>query len=280
MDNEKIAMNKKILYYMRKQEIGDEMLWKKAAIDQEIFMRDIIGMNLLKVPMFVVSWHTSKSISLPVYGFVMRNGIKVITRYNFYDWKLSIVTPQKLPDDFIPEDLVSGGYGEGHEISDCYLEGFRSEWSYGPYLCHDTPNKFTIEVGNKFHVYVLLYMLNKAFNRTVFDVDKDTRTVEEIAESIKEIYTDNGVYEMYQSDRFGKDKPFEEAYMSGWEVLWSTHCKLDDVLHEEREKDPSIKYCMAMDVAEDPKEYAEEICKRPEVKRTFLMEESFFKTKF
>lgn len=265
---------------MRKQEIGDEMLWKKAAIDQEIFMRDIVGMNLLKVPMFVVSWHRSKSIQLPVYGFVMRNGIKVIARYNFYDWKLSIETPEKLPDDFIPEDLVSGGYGEGHEISDCYLEGFKKEWAYGPYLHHDTPEKFTIEVGNLYHVYVLLYMLNKAFHHTVFDVDKDTRTVKEIAESIKDIYTANGVYEMHVTDRFGKDRPFEESYMSGWEVLWSTHCRLGDTLDEERKKDPSIKYCMAMDVADDPEEYAEEICKRPEVKRTFLMEESFFKTEF
>lgn len=273
-------MNTKILYHMRKQEIGDEMLWKKAAIDQEIFMRDVVGMNLLRVPMFVVSWHTSKSISLPVYGFIMRNGIKVITRYNFYDWKLSIETPEKLPDDYLPEDLICGGYGRGHKISDCYLEGFRSEWSYGPYLHKNTPKKFTIEVDNRFDVYVLLYMLNKAFHHTVFDVDKDKRTVEEIAESIRQIYEANGVYEMYLSNRFGKDHPFEESYMSGWEVLWSTHCRLDDVLREEREKDPSIKYCMAMDVADDPLEYARAICERPEVKRTFLMEESFFKRKF
>lgn len=265
---------------MRKQEIGDEMLWKKAAIDQEIFMRDIIGMNLLKVPMFVVSWHTSKSIRLPVYGFVMRNGVKVIARYNFYDWKLSIETPEQLPDDFISEDLVSDGYGEGHKISDCYLEGFKSEWSYGPYLYHDTPNRFTIEVRNKYHVYVLLYNMNKALHHILFDVNNDNRTMQEIAESIKDIYTANGVYEMRVTDRFGKDRPFEESYMSGWEVLWSTHCRLDDVLDEERKKDTSIRYCMAMDVAKDPEQFAEEICKRPEVKRTFIMEESFFKTKF
>jgi len=280
MDNEKTAMNKKILYYMRKQEIGDEMKWKKASIDQEIYMRDIIGMSLLKVPMFVVSWHTSKSIILPVYGFVMRNGIKVIARYNFYDWKLSIETPEQLPDDFIPEDLVSGGYGDGHEIPDCYLEGFRSEWAYGPYLYEKTPKKFTIEVDNRYDVYVLMYMLNHAFHHMLFDVDKDKRTVEEVAESIKEIYEANGVYETYLSDRFGKDKPFEEAYMSPYEVLWSTHCRLDDALREEREKDKSIPYCMAMDIAEDPLKYAEAICKRAEVKRVFLLEESFFKTKF
>lgn len=243
-------------------------------------MRDTIGMNLLKVPMFVVSWHTSKSISLPVYGFVMRNGIKVIARYNFYDWKLSIETPKQLPDDLIPEDLVSGGYGDGYEISDCCLEGFKSEWCYGPYLYHNTPEKFTIEVRNKYHVYVLLYMLNHVFHNMLFYVDKDMRNVNEISESIKQIYEANGVYEMHMSDRFGKDKLFEEAYMKGWETLWSTYCRLCDVLDEERKKDKSIPYCMAIDVAKDPIQFAEEICKRPEVKRTFLMEEFFFKTTF
>ena len=264
---------------MRKQEIEDEMLWKDAAINQEIYMRDTVSMNTLRVPMFVVSWHTSKSILLPVYGFVMRNGIKVIARYNFYDWKLSVATPESLPDDYIPEDLVSDGW-KGEKIPDCYLEGFRKEWSYGPYKPHNTPKKFTIEVRDKYHVYVILYLLKKAFPEQVFDPYKDKRTVEEIAESIKEIYTDNGVYDIHPSDRFGKDTDFKEGWMSGWEVLWSTYCKLDDTYHEEREKDPSIKYCMAMDAAEDPQTFAEEICKRPEVKRTFLMEESFFKTKF
>ena len=272
-------MNTKLLYHMRKQEIGDEMIWKKAAIDQEIFMRDIIGMNLLRVPMFVVSWHRSKSIKLPVYGYVLRNGIKIIARYNFYDWKFSIETPVQLPDNTIPEDIVSAGY-KGEKISDCYLEGFKSEWSYGPYNPVKTPKKFTIELNNKYQVWMLMYLLNHALPEIVFDPEKDKRSVEEVAESIKSIYEANGFYEIHKSDRFGKDKEFYEPWMSGWEILWSTQCKLDDVLMDERKKDETIPYCSAMDSAKDPLEYATLICKYPEVKARFLSEESIFKTKF
>jgi len=264
---------------MRKQEIGDEMLWKKAAVDQEIFMRDVIGMNLLKVPMFVVSWHRSKSIVLPVYGFVLRNGIKVIVRYNFYDWKVSVDCPKQLPDNCIPEDIVSSGYN-GDKIPDVYLEGFREEWSYESYKPVDTPKKFTIELDHKYDMYLLMYNLKHALPEKVYDPEKDKRSVEEIAEVIKEIYTANGFYEIHKSDRFGKDKDYYEPWMSAWEILWSTQCKLDDAYREERKRDESIPYNSAMDKAEDPLEYATEICKYPEVKKTFLMQEDFFKTKF
>ena len=44
-----------LLHWMRKQEIGDEMIWKGSAINQEIFIRDEICMNLLKTHSFVVS---------------------------------------------------------------------------------------------------------------------------------------------------------------------------------------------------------------------------------
>lgn len=260
---------KNLMYEMRLQEIGDEMLWKKAAIDQEIFMRDAICMNMLKVPCFVVSWHTSKSIHLPVYGFIMQNGVKVIARYNFYDWKLSVKMPDKLPDDYLPTEVIRGGLKSA--IPDCYLEGFRSSWAYGVYK--NGVKKFTIELSNRYDVYMICFLLNKAFPAMVFDLEKDERSVDEIADSIQKIYEEQGAFDIRDMHRFST--PFEEPVMSGWEILWRTNNALKDAI-----KNDTGKYTFLMDECEDPKEYAKLICKYPEGKRTFLMEEYMFNASF
>ena len=73
-----------LLQWMRSSEIDDSMCWKNAAERQMCFVRDVLCTDLLKVPVFVVSTHTSKSILLPVYRFRLQNGIIVTARENFY----------------------------------------------------------------------------------------------------------------------------------------------------------------------------------------------------
>lgn len=115
-----------MLYFARRWELDEKLIYKKASEKQMRFVRDRICLYLLHVPCFKVSWHTSKSCLLPVYGFTMRNGIKVICRENFYDWKLSIELPKPLPPNFIPDDILTWN-DCGKDIPDCYLEGFKDE---------------------------------------------------------------------------------------------------------------------------------------------------------
>lgn len=73
-------MNKLLIEFMRENELSDDLLWKKAAEQQMIFVRDKIGKHLSHSPIFVVSTHMSKSCLLPVYAFRLTNGIEFIMR--------------------------------------------------------------------------------------------------------------------------------------------------------------------------------------------------------
>ena len=202
-----------LLYFMRDWELDDKLIYKEAATEQAIFIRDTVCQNLLRVPAFVVSTHTSKSCTLPVYYFKMQNGIKIICRGNFYDWKISVETPVKLREGLLPLDLITGGTKQ--KISDCYLEGFKEEWGYGPYNIANPAQKFTIEVHDKYALYVIMHTLKNALPNIEYDETKDNRSVEEIAKAIRDIDDSNGNNDIRETDRLGKDHIISEPMMEG-----------------------------------------------------------------
>ena len=57
-------MKELLLYWMRKDEIDDNLRYKNAAEHQECFLRDEVCTKLLHTHAFVVSTHTSKSLSI------------------------------------------------------------------------------------------------------------------------------------------------------------------------------------------------------------------------
>ena len=74
-----------------------------------------------------------------MYFLKLRNGIKLIMRCNFYDWKVSVEIPddyEPLPKDYLPTDCLSHSMVEnkGERIAPCYMEGFRKEWCYDAYI--------------------------------------------------------------------------------------------------------------------------------------------------
>lgn len=171
-------MDKKLLLieYMRCTDIDKKMLWKGSAEHQMSFVNRMTR-GLLKVPCFVISRHRSKSVELPVYGFRMRNGIEIIMRDNFYDWKVSIKTPMEMFLDLDGcRDLFSGWshevgvsektgrklYSYDGDIAECYCEGFNHDWVHPFYRkgCREC----TIEVGGDYRLYTLLYLLNSIPN--------------------------------------------------------------------------------------------------------------------
>lgn len=155
-------MNKLLIEFMRENELSDDLLWKKAAEQQMIFVRDKIGKHLSHSPIFVVSTHMSKSCLLPVYAFRLTNGIEFIMRENFYGWVISIRSPftiEKLPD------FCKGDYGA--DIADCYCEGFHKSWVYkyrNENFCYST-----FSINEDYDLYTLVYMLNKLEGRPIID---------------------------------------------------------------------------------------------------------------
>lgn len=152
-----------LLQWMRSSKIADSMLWKDAAESQMCFVRDVLCTNLLKVPVFVVSTHTSKSILLPVYRFRLQNGIIVTARENFYGWVVSIKSPFVIN---LPEDLVHGD-GENGDVTYSFCEGFKDDWVY-PYGIKDV-RLSTFRVESNYMLWALMRELN-----TYPEIKKDT----------------------------------------------------------------------------------------------------------
>lgn len=256
---------------MRKDNIDDKMLWKKAAEHQEIFLRDEICTNLLRTHAFVVSTHTSKSIQLPVYYFMMRNGIKVVCRENFYGWMLSVKLPKDRPyEDIIPKDLIECGY-DG-DISDCYFEGFRKEWVFGGYKPNDKKQRnFSFGIYNDYEFYTVMYMLKNLYEPKDFSKDAKKLTKEKVVETINNIYANNGfndIKEVFESGYVSRE-------MSGWEILWRTWRELDN--SNTRKKCGTY---ISMDVPDNPEEFADHILKYPEVAQTFVFEAKTYMEEF
>ena len=263
-----------LLHWMRKQEIGDEMNWKKAAIHQEIFIRDTICTNLLHTHSFVVSSHVSKSILLPVYAFLMQNGVKVICRENFYGWKLSIELPKERPvADFLPKDIISEGYKSN--ISDCYFEGFRSKWVYPGYNPDDVKQtKFSIGIYSDYDFYVAMYMLKHLYGDMDLHNEIKNLTKEEIVNTINVIYEAYG-YNEFEIEEYANGS-ITKRVMSGWEIMWRTYHQLGDYDFRKRYNMDYVSF----DICDDPEKFADEILKYPEVAREFVLEKKMYETSF
>ena len=262
--------------WMRKWDLNEKLIYKKAAENQAIFVRDDLALNMLKSRAFIVSTHMSKSCLLPVYYIKMMNGVKVIMRGNFYDWKLSIKLPYKYNGtNLIPEDCISNHVTEGgkySKIPDCYLEGFKEEWAWDAYNPSDVPTKFTIECPDMYRVYVVLHTLKNAFPDIEYKLEDNKRSKEDIVKSIEKIYDDNGFNDV-KTETFANGNTHTERFMDGWEILWKTHCKIDDLSYGD---DAQCTYKDVMCACEEPERMADFILKYPTVYQAFCSEENMF----
>lgn len=264
-----------LLYWMRKWELDDKLIYKKASENQAIFVRNKICSNLLKTHGFVVGHHHSKSCLLPVYFMKIRNGIKLIMRENFYDWKVSVEIPEEyadLPADYLPTDCLSYSMvkNEFEKIPSCYCEGFKKEWCYDAYNPKQPGKKFTIEIPDDECLYVIIHYLKHAYPDIAFNPEDDKRTVDEIKSSIDKILADNGFNDLQEEQSYGKT--VKNPVMSAWEIIRRTYNKLDDMYYDGKMTVEEMPV-----VSDNSQEYAEAILKFPEAHAEFLMEEWMFK---
>ena len=249
---------KELLAWMRKQDIPDKMLWKRAAIDQEIFVRDTICCHLLGVHGFVISTHTSKSIQLPVYGFTMKNGIKVMMRENFYGWCVSVEIPTKAKVRLkLPEDVIEG---KG------YFEGFKNEWIHQQYSPNNPlQKKFSFDINSDYDLYMVMYHLKHAIPERKIPVKGVTK--DQVRESIERIYNTFGCAETFIMENETRPRPL----MEGYEVLEYTHALLTNYKFYEKH---GLEYKDVMDVSDNPELFAGFIVNYPELLRVFKLEEA------
>lgn len=205
---------------MRTHEIDESKVWKQDAISQMCFVRDTLCNYLLRVPVFVVSTHRSKSIDLPVYYFEMRNGIRAIMRENFHGWVVTLL----LPFPVTLEDFCHGHGGEPfiEDIRPCYAEGFRPSWVH-PYV-KENARRTTFTVDGDYKLYTLFYLLNKLPGGKEWDgeVVMGSRFSKVIMEGIIEDHPNMRPFEL-----FGRPIFKAESKGLGW-----VHIDSDKILEE------------------------------------------------
>lgn len=251
-----------LLYYMRKGNIDDNLIYKKEAIDQMIFVRDRICYYLCKTPPFVISTHRSKSIDLPVYAFTLKNGIKIICRNNFYDWKVSVILPK--PFEY-KNDIISDIISNSENIPSCYCEGFDESWVFETYNPDDkSQTKFTVEVSDKYNFFLLIYTLTKQFSNIEFN-SENKMSIDEIGSKLNNIFIINGVYS-YDSKG--------EQYMKGYDLFIRTDYLIDNKKTYETDENGYVHASLdySFDDSSNIEKFAEYILKFNDAYEEFLFE--------
>lgn len=91
----------------------------------------------------VIGDHMSKSVELPVVEYAFSNGASVVLRGNFYNYAVSVVSPQA----DVPRDWLRDISTDDEKIDAVYCEGFPDGKVYGP-ITKDA-RRFTMKMGER-----------------------------------------------------------------------------------------------------------------------------------
>ena len=223
---EKKEHNQLLLEYMLTHEIDDKMIWKQDAISNMCFVRDTLCCYLLRVPVFVVSTHRSKSIKLPVYYFEMRNGIRAIMRGDFHDWVISLMTPFPVT----LEDFCHGSGGKPYvgDIHPCYAEGFKPSWIY-PYV-KENARRTTFYVDGNYKLYTLFYLLDRIppAEKKDPEVVRGSKFARSIMEGLIEKHPAVNAWQLFERPVFkAEDRETGYCYINKYEILEELPKRID-----------------------------------------------------
>ncbi len=135
----------------------DDLIYRDGYWHQIIFVRDRLPQPLFGSyeeykanPVRVVGDHTSKSVLLPVYSIKFAP-LEIRMRYNFYDWKVSVVSQVPIRSNFYPFLF------RDEAVHPVYFEGFTNDWVFGSYSADNT--KFSVEISNEHMLFAFMAIL-------------------------------------------------------------------------------------------------------------------------
>lgn len=154
-------MIEKLQKWFDNNQPGEDLIYRDGLWSQIQFIRDTIPGVLarsneeligIREQTDVISTHTSKSVTLPVFK-INWNGYEFILRSNFYDWKVSVKTPYRVDLDVDFMEL----FNYENKINSCYCEGFRDDWVYDSYS--KNKQKFTCEIANNNRLFMFFWVI-------------------------------------------------------------------------------------------------------------------------
>ena len=112
--------------------------------------------------LFVVGEHTSKRIRMPVMQFLWRDML-VSTRYNFYDWKVSVRLPECLD---VEKDLLNIVEVDNSLLNPVYFEGFPDAYIFPPLSANDyaLTAQFSVMFGSQYQMWTFFWLLKRWYD--------------------------------------------------------------------------------------------------------------------
>ena len=168
------VMKENIRDWLKNNEPADNLIYRDGLYDQCRFVENTLMQNLFIrvasdydpnmgfderckvienfIPS-VVGTHCSKSVLLPVMEMdLSKIGLKVILRYNFYDWCISVESEKDIECDFM--GLLTDEKG--------YFEGFPKDRIYEKYSESNKKN-FSFCMDSWYNIYVFMFLLRNFF---------------------------------------------------------------------------------------------------------------------
>ncbi len=149
--------------WIRENKPNPSMVYESEWWRQIYFVRDNLGGGIGWRDSWiiqVISAHTSKSVTLPVYRIVCGSGLSMILRNNFHDWKLSVVSDRDIDVDF--GDLIDCGE---RNLRPVHFEGFPKELIFAGYS-PDNRQKWSASVGTKFCLWTVVWLIVRAWTKS------------------------------------------------------------------------------------------------------------------
>lgn len=153
--------------WVRETVIDDNLLYKKSAEAQILFLYDLayLAGKSPQDGLYIISTHLSKSVQLPVVSLELEDvGLQFVMRGNFYNWKLSVLSEKPITDPnfealFHTTPPVDKSY-TGDPLASVYFEGFPSEYIFG-YQSLDA-RRWSAELGSEYDLYTTIFLCLRA----------------------------------------------------------------------------------------------------------------------
>ncbi|HEX9640566.1 MAG TPA: hypothetical protein VGB13_04560 [Candidatus Krumholzibacteria bacterium] len=148
----------------------DEMFYKQASGRQIMFVHSVAALfNAGRkyeehARVEVIATHTSKSVLLPVYSIERADGLRLVMRDNFYNWKLSVISERPIEADFAGLFHTTPPLDSSHNgnpLSPVYFEGFPRELVFGYYEPSDR-RRFSAEIWGEHSLWTTIFLILRA----------------------------------------------------------------------------------------------------------------------
>ena len=163
MDNKIKLEGVPLGYWVKTNPVKDSMIFKESYKKQIDFVKHDLSIFFRyqgEDHIHVISDHTSKSIKLPVY-LCDAIEIKFVLRNNFYNWKLSVISPEPLNINFdglfMTDPPIDKEY-TGDPLHPVYFEGFPEDLIFGYYQGSDK-KRWSAEIQNNYLLWTTIFLV-------------------------------------------------------------------------------------------------------------------------